>query len=64
MFVYKCTYSEVNSKLGSKNYGFLVEHVKKFPTFAEAVSFSRMVANTSTNMIGRPIIEEVSNTRD
>lgn len=59
MFEYKCTYSEVEGKLGSKNYGFLVDRVKKFPTFAEAVSFSRMVANTSTNMVGRPIIEEV-----
>jgi hypothetical protein len=64
MFVYKCTYSEVNNKLGSKNYGFLVEHVKKFPTFTEAVNFSRMVANTNTNMVGRPVIEEVSGPRD
>lgn len=60
MFEYKCTYTERDAKPGSKNYGFLVERVKKFSTFAEAVNFSRMVANTSTNMIGRPIIEEVS----
>lgn len=60
MFKYKCTYSEMNSKLGSDNYGLLVERVKKFNTFAEAVNFYRVVANTSTNMVGRPIIEEVS----
>ena len=59
MLVYKCTYSEVNNKLGSKNYGYLVDRVMNFNTFADAVSFSRMVANTSTSMVGRPIIEEI-----
>lgn len=59
MFQYKCTYLEVNNDRTSKNFGMLMERVKKFPTFAEAVSFSRVIANTSINMVGRPIIEEV-----
>ena len=59
MLVYKCTYSEVNDQVGTNNYGYLVDRVMNFYTFADAVSFSRMVANTSTNMVGRPIIEEV-----
>lgn len=60
MFQYKCTYLEVNNDRKSKNFGMLMERVKKFPTFAEAVSFSRVIANTSINMVGKPVIEEVN----
>ena len=60
MFQYKCTYMEVNNDRGSKNFGLLMERVKKFPTFAEAVNFSRVIANTSINMVGRPVVEEVN----
>lgn len=59
MFKYKCTYAEVDSNRTSKNYGMLVERVRKFPTFAEAVNFSRIIANTNNSMVGRPLIEEV-----
>lgn len=59
MTQFKCIYTEVNDDRKSKNYGMLVERVKKFPTFAEAVTFSRRVANTGMHIVGRPIIEEV-----
>jgi len=58
MAQFKCIYTEVNDDRKSKNYGLLVERVKKFPTFAEAVTFSRRIANTSVHTVGRPIIEE------
>jgi hypothetical protein len=51
---------EVKNDRKSKNFGMLMERVKKFPTFAEAVSFSRVIANTSINMVGKPVIEEVN----
>jgi hypothetical protein len=60
MVKYKCTYMEVNNDRNSQNFGMLVEHVKKFPTFFEAVDFSRVVANSTINMVGRPVIEEVN----
>lgn len=59
MFQYKCTYMEVNNDRSSMNFGLLTERVKKFPTFSEAVNFSRVIANTTINMVGRPVIEEV-----
>ncbi len=60
MVKYKCTYMEVNNDRSSLNFGMLVERVKKFPTFSEAVNFSRVVANSTINMVGRPVIEEVN----
>jgi hypothetical protein len=51
---------EVNNDRNSQNFGMLVERVKKFPTFFEAVDFSRVVANSTINMVGRPVIEEVN----
>ena len=36
MTKFNCIYTEVNDNRQSKNYGLLVERVKKFPTFAEA----------------------------
>lgn len=61
MNAYKCTYNEINRKLGTKSYGQLVEHTHKFATFNEAVSFSRTISNTNLNMIGKPLIEIVEN---
>lgn len=59
MNAYKCTYNEVNRKLGTKAYGQLVQRTRKFDTFSEAVSFSRAISNTNVNMVGRPVIEIV-----
>ena len=53
---YKCTYSEVNRELGTKGYGQLVERTRKFETFSEAVSYSRLISNTNVNMVGKPVI--------
>lgn len=57
MSAYKCTYTEVNRKPGTKTYGQLVDRVRKFETFGEAVSYSRMIASTNVNMIGKPVID-------
>jgi pterin-4a-carbinolamine dehydratase len=57
MNAYKCIYSEVNRKLGTKTYGQLIERTRKFDTFVEAVAFSRMISNTNINMVGKPIID-------
>lgn len=53
---YKCTYSEVNREPGTKGYGQLVERTRKFKTFSEAVSYSRLISNTNVNMVGKPVI--------
>lgn len=53
---YKCTYSEVNRDPGTKGYGQLVERTRKFKTFSEAVSYSRLISNTNVNMVGKPVI--------
>jgi hypothetical protein len=63
MVGYKCTYVEVNNDRGSKNFGFLIERTKRFAMFNEAVDFARKISNTSINMVGRPVIEEDSETR-
>jgi hypothetical protein len=60
MLKYKCTYFEVDHNQGSKNFGLLVKRTKQFPFFNEAVDFARRVSNTSINVVGRPLIEEVS----
>lgn len=57
MSAYKCIYSEVNRKLGTKDYGLLVQRTRKFETLREAVSYSRAISNANVNMVGRPIIE-------
>jgi len=49
-------YTEVDRKLGTKTYGQLVERAREFPTFSEAVSYSRLIMNTNVNMIGKPVI--------
>ena len=59
MTAYKCTYMEVNKERGSATFGYLVERVRRFDTFPEAVQFSRAMSNTTINMVGKPIIEEI-----
>jgi hypothetical protein len=49
---YKCLYEEVIKDEG----GFLKKKSKKFATFMDAVNFSRMIANTNINIIGKPVI--------
>lgn len=56
MNAYKCTYNEINRKMGTKAYGQLVERSRKFNTFNEAVSFSRTISNTNMNVVGVPLI--------
>lgn len=56
MDVYKCTYSEVNREPGAAGYGQLVERTRKFNSFIEAVSYSRLISNTNVNMVGKPVI--------
>ena len=56
MNAYMCTYSEVNRKLGTKDYGQLVEHNRKFETFREAVNCYRGLVMTNVNMVGKPVI--------
>lgn len=61
MIAYTCTYTEINRKDSYKyNYGVPIQRVKKFDTFADAVRFSRMVSNTNINVLGKPVIEEIS----
>lgn len=61
MIAYTCTYTEIDRKRSDKyNYGVPVQRVRKFDTFADAVRFSRMVSNTNINVLGKPLIEEVS----
>jgi pterin-4a-carbinolamine dehydratase len=57
MNAYKCTYNEVNRKLGTKKYGQLMQRTRKFDTFSEAVTFTRTIATTNLNMVGKPVIE-------
>jgi len=59
MNAYKCIYSEINRKLGTKTYGQLIERTRKFETFAEAVNYSRLIATSNVNMVGKPIIEVI-----
>lgn len=56
MNAYKCTYKEINRRLGTKYYGQLVERTRKFSTFNEAVFYSRAISNTNVNMVGKPVI--------
>ena len=53
---YKCTYIEVNRQPGTKGYGQLIERSRKFKTFSEAVSYSRLISNTNVDMVGKPVI--------
>jgi hypothetical protein len=49
---YKCSYEEIVTEWG----GFLKKRSKKFSSFRDAVDFSRMIANTNINIIGKPVI--------
>jgi len=60
MSAFRCVYFEVNNDRRSSNFGYLVERKKKFATFPEAVKFSRAIANTCVNVVGKPIIEEIA----
>lgn len=56
---FKITYSVVDNDRKSNDFGLLVDKVKRVASFEEAVNFSRVVANTSVNLVGKPIIEEI-----
>lgn len=60
MSAYKCTYMEVNTDKSSMTFGYAIEQTKQFNSLPEAVRFSRMISNTCINIVGRPIIEEIS----
>jgi len=49
---YKCSYQEVMKDSG----GILKNKSKHFATFMDAVKFSRMIANTNINIVGKPVI--------
>ena len=56
---FKITYSVVDNDRRSCDFGLLVDVVKRVSSFEEAVTFTRIVANTSINLVGKPIIEEI-----
>ena len=56
---FKITYSVVDNDRKSNDFGLLIDKVKRVASFEEAVNFSRVVANTSVNLVGKPIIEEI-----
>lgn len=56
-FNYKCTYDEICQNKLAKTYGMLISRTKKFKTFMDAVQFSRQIANTNINVIGKPSID-------
>lgn len=56
---FKITYSVVVNDRKSNDFGLLVDKVKRVASFEEAVTFTRIVANTNINLVGKPIIEEI-----
>jgi hypothetical protein len=57
--VFKITYSVVDNDRKSADFGLLVDKVKRVSSFKEAVTFTHIIANTSINLVGKPIIEEI-----
>jgi len=56
---YTCTYNELQRADYGSMRNRLVEKKKDFSSFKDAVEFSRSITNR-TNLIGKPIIEEVN----
>jgi hypothetical protein len=53
---YKLTYEIREDDINSKNYGYIIPKVKRFPSLEEAVRFGKSIANTCA-VIGKPMIE-------
>jgi hypothetical protein len=54
--VYKVIYNVVDKDIASKNYGYMTEKVLKFKSYAEADYNQRIIANTTPNLVGLPVL--------
>ena len=57
----KLTYDVKVADIASTKYGFIVTKVKKFKTMQDAAAFSRVLSNNDITLVGKPVIEDVSN---
>ena len=57
----KLTYDIKVDNIDSTNYGFIVTKIKKFKTIKDAAAFSRVLSNNDITLVGKPVIEDVSN---
>ena len=55
--VYKIIYNVVDKDVMSDNYGYLIEKVLKCNSYADADRKQRIIANTTPNLVGLPIID-------
>lgn len=58
---FKLTYTVRDTDVGSKNYGMLLNKSATFKNFSEAVRQGRYIANTTINIIGKPVIDLTTN---
>jgi hypothetical protein len=56
----KLTYDVKVADIDSTKYGFIVTKVKKFKTMKDAAAFSRVLSNNDITLVGKPVIEDVS----
>ena len=53
---YKLVYNIVDNDIHSKDYGYLLEKVLKFASHVEASDRQRVIANTTPNLVGTPVL--------